>query len=297
MQRPPCTVVYILGAGHCGSTLLSLLLNGHSRMLALSEVRKIHKFIRDTERPDGPNPLDDVLWQKVRHRYEWMYETEFDELHLEHPSWKAFSGWSRERLQAWVDPYVQLLRTIVRESGCDILVDSSKSWQQLYLLQRSGRVRIKVVHALRDGRAVLHSYNRKYHDFRVSFGQWVKPTAMAAVLRPLFASRDWHEVRYEALSTAPEETLTQLCQFLDTEFEPEMLRFRSHPWFGIGGNRMAHDTSEEIRLDEKWRRDLSRRDRLLFGLLGGALNRYYGYRPFSLARAGREPAPDAQPSP
>ena len=275
---PSFSVAYILGAGHCGSTLLSMLLNGHSEMLALSELRKIGGLLGPLAAARQPNPLEGDLWRRVRARYEASFGAPFDELAIDHPSWKTFVGWSRDAIQAWVDPQIRLLECIAAESGSRFLIDSSKSWQQLYLLRRSGRVRIKVLHALRDGRAVLHSYNRKYDDFLFSFGQWAKPTAMAAVLRPMFGEAEWLAVRYEDLATRPTEALARICTFLDLEFEPAMLRFRSHPWFGIQGNRMAHGTTEEIRLDEKWRRDLSRRNRLLFQLLGGPLNRYYGYR-------------------
>ena len=280
VTSPPFSVAYILGAGHCGSTLLSMLLNGHSQMLALSELRKIGGLLgeRGARQPGQPNPLDGDLWRRVRVRYEETYAEPFDRLAIDHPSWKTFAGWSREQIQAWVEPQVRLLSCIAAESGRTILIDSSKSWQQLYLLRRSGRVKVRVLHALRDGRAVLHSYNRKYDDFLFSFGQWVKPTAMAAVLRPWFSDEEWLEVRYEDLASEPAPALSRICHFLGADFEPAMLRFRSHPWFGIQGNRMAHGTSEEIRLDEKWRRDLPRRDRLLFDLLGGPLNRFYGYR-------------------
>ena len=43
----PYTIVYIHGAGHCGSTLLNLLLNAHSNTLGLSEVSTLNKAFMD----------------------------------------------------------------------------------------------------------------------------------------------------------------------------------------------------------------------------------------------------------
>jgi hypothetical protein len=40
------TLVYVLGAGHCGSTLLNLLLKGHSQVLGLSEIYLIPQMKR-----------------------------------------------------------------------------------------------------------------------------------------------------------------------------------------------------------------------------------------------------------
>ena len=43
-------VVFIMGAGHCGSTLLDLILGSHSRAFSLAEFHVVSKFIDD---PDG----------------------------------------------------------------------------------------------------------------------------------------------------------------------------------------------------------------------------------------------------
>jgi hypothetical protein len=57
-----------------------------------------------------------------------------------------------------------------------------------------------------------------------------------------------------------------------------MLRYRSHPYFGIGGNPHVKDTNEEaILLDERWRHELSWGYRLAFALMAGWLNKLYGY--------------------
>ena len=277
MSERPFTLVYILGTGHCGSTLLTLLLNSHSRMLGLSALRKLDTVIAHGTGDYGPNPLDGEMWQRIQARFEQRSGTRFKDLDIHHPGWRTFVRWNRAQLEQWARPSRDLMSAIVDISGRDYLIDSSKAWQQLYLLQRSKLVQIKVLHALRDGRGVFHSYNRKYNKFGFAFGQWAKPTIAAVGMRQLFDRADWLEVRYEQLASAPEETLGEICDFLGVAYEPGMLRFRSQPWFGILGNRMAHDGNEAIRLDEKWKRDLDRRNRLLFELIGGPLNRYYGY--------------------
>jgi hypothetical protein len=272
------TLVYILGTGHCGSTLLTLLLNSHSRMLGLSALRKLDTVIVHGTGSYGPNPLEGELWRRVRGHYERDTGKRFDEIDIHHPSWRTFVRWNHEQVHAWATPMRDLLAAIAAESACHYLIDSSKAWQQLYLLKRSGLVRLKVLHTVRDGRGVFHSYHRKYKKFGYSFGQWAKPTLMAALLRPMFTRDEWLEVHYEQLAGNPEPTLRGVCDFIGAPYEPSMLRYRQKPWVGILGNRMAHDGSEAIRLDEKWKRELPTRERVLFDLLGGPLNRYFGYR-------------------
>jgi hypothetical protein len=156
------------------------------------------------------------------------------------------------------------------------IVDASKSWQALYLMQRSALFDLRVVHLVRDARGVVHSYDKKYGDLRHGLAKWVKSSVAALGLASRFENR-WLRVRYEDLARDPEQTLTTICALLDLEFEPAMLRFRQHPWFGIGGNRMSRRGDETIRLDERWRREMSWGRQLLVNVVGGPLNRYYGY--------------------
>jgi hypothetical protein len=88
---------------------------------------------------------------------------------------------------------------------------------------------------------------------------------------------DWLQVRYEQLVTEPEETLKTVCVFLGVNFEHEMLRYRGKTYFGVGGNRMLEGEDERIFLDETWKQELSPRYRVAFTLMGGWLNRMYGY--------------------
>lgn len=56
-----------------------------------------------------------------------------------------------------------------------------------------------------------------------------------------------------------------------------MLNYKKHPYVGIGGNRMQKQTTESIELDESWKTELSYWNSIKFNLLGGWLNKYYGY--------------------
>lgn len=96
-------------------------------------------------------------------------------------------------------------------------------------------------------------------------------------LRRQFKTSDWLRVRYEELATKPSATLQCICAFLQVNFEPDVLAYRQHPDVGIGGNRMRIRREERIFLDERWKRELSHSDRIKFALLGGWLNKIYGY--------------------
>lgn len=297
------TIVYILGAGHSGSTLLNFLLNGHSRVVGLNEVQEIRRYLGDEARD---NRLESDFWQSVRQQYEKALQKPFRSASKIH--WKKAQIWldrDRSRWNKTLEPSLishcldwQKIRTtdpqtfalwtqrnqvlmtaIAAESGADFLVDASKAWQRLLLLQKSGNFKIKVIYLVRDGRAVINSYMRKYGRFDVGFSRWVNRATTALLMRQQFSSEDWIKVCYEDLATQPEAVLKRLCDFLAVDYEPDMLKFRQHAYMGIRGNRMAENSqSEAIIFDQKWKRELSKTNQTRFMLLGGYfLNRYLGY--------------------
>jgi hypothetical protein len=85
-------------------------------------------------------------------------------------------------------------------------------------------------------------------------------------------------VRYEDLCTAPARELTAICRMLDVEFEEEMLALQS-AGHGLDGNRLRYDAAirREIRLDERWRGELSEADLRQFERVAGGTNRQFGY--------------------
>lgn len=265
-------IVYVVGAGHSGSTLLSLLLNSHSRVHALGEIDKIDRYAR--EPASGRRPLERAFWRAVRARYEATSSRPLAEIALRRPDGRRLDG---DALAAWADDYERLARAIAAVSGKRILVDASKHTGQLDLLVRSARFDLRVIHLQRDGRGVVHSYARKYGGFVRGYRHWARSQQRAARIRSTVASSCWLSLRYEDLSSAPERQLRRVCEFLDLEFEPAMLAFRRTAWEGVSGNRMAHQANAEIVLDERWRRELSWGRRALFEVLGGRRNARCGY--------------------
>jgi hypothetical protein len=178
------TLLYILGSGHCGSTLLDLLLNRHSEVFGLGEIAVLRKYIAtqacrevlEAYRPDGEcvstdwasvYPLDTPFWQNVKRRYEDVSGTPFEKINLDHKGWKTIRAWHASDIEIWARANEVLLSCLHQASGASILTDASKFPHRLYLLQRSGLFQIKVIHLLRHGCAVVNSYTRKYGDFRI----------------------------------------------------------------------------------------------------------------------------------
>lgn len=302
----PYRLIYILGAGHCGSTLLDMLLGGHSGIFAAGEVANTHRYwalatgqVPPTlpDRADRPrdwvevttHPFESDPWRTVVRCYENATGESFDAVAAAHFGWKRplfrHPGWGRllfrmrhGEIEQWVRPQRVLFDCLHTATGASLITDASKRPQRLYLLLRSGMVDLVVIHLIRDGRGIMYSFLQKYGRWGASFRRWAGPTLMAFYLHRLAAVRGmpWLDVRYEDLAQRPRDTLMRVCDFLSVPFEPAMLEFRAHEYLGIGGNRMREGQGG-IRLDERWKRDWRGLGRLAFALAGGWLNRLCGY--------------------
>jgi hypothetical protein len=83
----------------------------------------------------------------------------------------------------------------------------------------------KIIHMIRDGRANAYSIaQRSYQHLQWSAQHWVDANIPALINRDLLGADRYHLLKYEELLQQPEETLTQLCSFLDLPYSPEMLR-------------------------------------------------------------------------
>jgi hypothetical protein len=276
----PYELVYILGAGHCGSTLLNLLLNAHPQALGLSEIERLSAVVRKAGTPE----LDDPMWRRVKACVEENLGRPFNNAVVASPRLRRALTLPEADVRSWARSTERLLECISKAADRRVLVDASKFPQRLVLLLRGG-LPVRVIHLRRDGRAVVNSYRRKNASFSAAYRRWAVTAASAIALQRRVPTDRWLTVYYEDLATETERELRRICAFIGLEYQASMLAFRRAPDLGIGGNRMRTGADERIVLDRAWRRDTPWADRLRFAVGGGLLNRQQGY-PFVGERKG-----------
>lgn len=159
------------------------------------------------------------------------------------------------------------------------VIDSSKSPVRLKLLYMMRPERIRVIHLVRDGRAVTASAMRR-REMSASMGAriWKRDNRNLDVMLRTIPNRLKIGVRYEALCEDPARELKRICYFLGIEFEAQMLTLWGRPVHNIPGNPMLFNrNTRTISKDERWRRDLSKEDLNAFNRDAGHLNRSFGY--------------------
>ena len=271
------TVVFIHGAGHCGSTLLNLMLNAHSQAIGLSELENIHGFFSPArlERiAAGADPEKTDFWYKVFS----TFEANTGKPLLDCTSRVKPAGWTEyldavnaEDRRRTYEVNRQLMDAIAQVSKARVLCDASKFLIRAHVLAGSG-VPLKVIHLQRDGRGVINSFLRKGKRLQGTIGRWRQAEVGYLLLRHWLPKEDVLFCRYEDLARRPEAVVRDICAYLDFPVQNSMTtQFGRTPHVGLSGNRMQHTGVSEVTLDESWRTELPRRIRYEFWLRGGYL--------------------------
>ncbi|SHI37703.1 hypothetical protein SAMN04488096_101346 [Mesonia phycicola] len=268
-------VIFIIGTGHCGSTLLDLLLGSHSEMVSLGEVYKVLNFENEVPVCNICGENCELWTPELRDRLIKYYNPSISQRVLA----KLFSKQKKEFL---------FYSKIFQDTGKDILVDSSKNagW-----ILRNGKVLVEngikpiLIYLSRDGRAVVNSYFRKYPERGLDniAENW---NARVKKINQVYSKWDFGSklsVKYKNLAQQPVEVVKAIVDLIEVNYEPEMMRFWEHKHHLVSGNAGTksmlvkfHKENEHkdwiklnskgyyknhelgIRFDERWKTELSK---------------------------------------
>lgn len=277
-------IVVLLSAGHSGSTLLGLLLGGHSKLFSVGEMNQLDK--KSIPCSNGTLPTDDSLWKGItplitaplrvnRYTKDLLFNRQY--------FYEKTSG-RKVDVIAVADMYYNICSRLLQKTGAKRLVWAPTNAEDLLpILNVDKRFSLKVIHLVRDGRGVANSYARKRGSRIYHMWRWVKGNLKYSLLIRRLGVPTWI-VRYEDLAQAPEHTLQSICEMMNVTYEPEMLDFANSDHRQVGGNRMRLKNSSEIRLDEKWRSELRWYEWIVFALLGYWLWAIYKLRAIKINR-------------
>ncbi len=307
-STPQPTVLLLGGAGRSGSTLLERMLGESPSVASVGEtVHLWERGLRDDELCGCGLAFHACpFWTKVGETAYggWATLDPDAEVRLRRAVVRTrFTPWLigpaptpawRLRRDRFGRRLTSLYAAAAEVDTADVLVDSSKHPAYAMLLRRA-RVDLRCVLVVRDPRAVAHSWQRSVRRPEIVDRDVEMPRyspAYTAVTWELYSllyrllgllGVPLMVVRYEDLMTHPEQTLREVLGFAGLA-HPEVLPVRGDevvltPGHTVAGNPMRFQTGP-VRLasDDKWRREMPRRDALLVSVLTWFGRRRHGYR-------------------
>ena len=295
-------VLYLLGKGRSGSTLLSMALGELDGFFAAGELRFFWRrgLVEDRRCACGRPITGCEVWGAVADR---MADLDAESLAADSEavfrwgavprllagrtrSWAAFGRWS--------EATGRLLTAVADVTGAEVIVDSSKWPTDPGVLGRVGDVGPYSLLLVRDPRAVAWSWQRTktHHDLDQPremdrYPAWHSGLSWTSrnVVAGLASRRSpgpRMTLRYEDFTADPRSRLVDLGAFVgrdpdvDAVLDGRTLRV-------TGGHTLAGNptrfggTTMTIREDEEWRTGLSARDRRTVSALTWPLRQRYGY--------------------
>jgi hypothetical protein len=293
-------LVYILGSGRCGSTLLDVVLGAHPEIRSTGELEHLPDpaWSEGCTCSCGLSTLECGFWSGVRRRYEASAAAEplragkarYGRVrHLgKLVTYRAHApGHFREHVGAMR----ALADAIAAESGKPIVVDSSKNPGRGVVWSHAAGEGLEVyfLHLVRDGRGYVYSTATAkdsapspwYSSTPRASLQWMA-TNLACSAPLIGPGARYLRVRYEDVVAEPVPALQRIGRFLGVELGGVAARVAGREGFApehlVGGNRLRMHSQIVVRPDFKWERELSERDRALFWRVAGPLASHYGYR-------------------
>ena len=302
-------VVYIMGHGYSGSTLLTFLLGSHPQIATIGELGIAPKAKTTPEEyfcSCRARIRDCGFWQRVSremaergHEFDiWDADLDFRApgsalsdvvlravqrgpvLETARAAALRVVPHARRELSRVLGRIKALAETVTGIKGGSTFLDSSKRPERATLMRRFGGFDdMRVIHLVRDGRAVSWSTMKNLNvDPQEATRSWLADNHGCEHARRFFPADRWMTLRYEDLCTDPLKTLEKVYGFIGVPAKNGVHDFRATSQHIIG-NRMRLSTTSEIRLDESWKQALTPEQMTYVDQRVAPLNRRYGYGP------------------
>jgi hypothetical protein len=318
-------VVYLGGLGRSGTTLLERLLGELPGVCSAGETIHLwQRGIADGEGCGCGKPLPDCeFWREAGtaafgglarvdvHRFSELRFMVDRNRYIPRLAAPVLRPSVHRAVQEYTGYFERLYAGIAQVSGCQVVVDSSKHPSLAFCLRWNTGIDLRVVHVVRDSRAVAYSWTQRVLRPESAADPYMKmysPPASAALwnaqngaLQVLAAEGvPTLRIRYEDLVGDPAGTLREIAGFAGIATGDAGLAFLGgepgEPWAELNpshtasGNPMRFVTGRvPIRTDTRWRTEMPSGQRRMVTALTLPLLVRYGYvRPQH--REGRSPA-------
>ncbi len=307
-EPAPPAVLYLAGAGRSGGTMIGKVLGQHEQMLYVGELRELWTpgLLVDRLCGCGARLIDCDFWQRVfEDAYGGIAAIDADwmnQMRLKHTRTRHAPGW----LLPWRTKHVSddlgqfsgklesLYAALRRASGKPIIVDASRLVAYGRVLERLPSLDLRIVHLIRDARAVAFSWGRRRTGTTASrtvelARKGALRGAIEWVAQNLLVEWSWgrdrlryHRLRYEDFVLGPRQETMRLLRWLEQPESDLSFIADSCAHFGVdhsaAGNtyRLAVGPTP-LRLDDEWQTRMPARDRALVEAIAWPLLKRYGY--------------------
>lgn len=280
-------LVFVIGAGRSGTTLLMNMLNEHSDIVAPPE----HDFLISSLNRFGNTQKMSERDINIFIKNLWNRKTEFRQL------WKLDDGVLRKSLidggRSFSSVFINTLKAYDSEKSPKLVIDKNPYYTANIELLTKCFPDAKFIAMVRDVRDRLVSIKRNesavFKNGILRSAKWTDFNQNILTLKNDRPS-DVCVLKYEELVLNPQKTLSDLCSFFDLSIDESMLNYDSKSRMKIketgvieyAMNKMHQNSSRELNPNKigEWKSELSEIEIKELSFFCGAMAHKLGYEDF-----------------
>jgi len=295
-------VLYIIGNGRSGSTLIDAIVGNHDDIFSTGELKKLWRQYEFQYCSCGEERQNCPFWKSVRQDWKKMMKLDQFEKKLipltNH--YEKFIRWPlllkeqkkfSNNFKNYVNYNLAIFETVKRNSGKSIVIDSSKVPERAFALSLIPGIELYFIHLIRDGRGVIWSRKKridsKAHPYATSNTslsttlKWIKSNLVSEyVLQRTKAPSI--RIKYEDFVNNPFASLSVIGEMMNLDMSKIADKIKENriaiPNHMIGGNRVRFEKTIKLKNDNKWINKLSFMDKIVFALFAWPLAKKYKYK-------------------
>ncbi len=301
-----CRIVYIVGRGHSGTTILDCILDNINNVKGCGELAVGLKRI-----PDLTDNIDKEtvrFWEKVKNtaerrggNLEWdsIVNSQYRQARITTIVWTALSNKEHDDVEKLKQSIEVIYKSVEEISGSKKIIDSSKEVSRaLFMLKHIKKT--KVIHVVRRPCDVVASHFKRVrhrHGFR-----FMRRNYQSRIFEPIFvimAAVSWLvgnilcellkikyddkiiTVKYEELCKNPKHVLERICSHLNLNSETLVSKIKKDNDLQIGnqisGNNMLGERKFKLKKSKGGRKKMHWFYFAACKIITYPLSKYYGY--------------------
>jgi len=256
LQNKPPSVLYFMGTARSGSTILEILLANGVGVFGAGELTSLIQdgFCENKPCACGEDCHQCAVWGKVLQSLDMTGDEYVEWAALQKKmDWhdgfirQIFSVVSERDKKSYRDFNMRLLMAIQQVTGCKVILDSSKYAGRALALARILNMNLKVICLTRSPAGLMSSFQKPNMDEQqpkstvAAMIYYVVTLALLRVATVLLRGRV-HQLSYEAMLSAPDESLKQLEKWAGVDLTDSRKRLQANQGFSVGhivtGNRL-----------------------------------------------------------
>lgn len=299
-------ILYIASFARSGSTILDTVLGNHPHMVGCGELIRLPTsgWLENEYCSCGKTVNQCEFWEGVYSRWckatgstpkEYIALQDRYERFRRIPILLKESRQNSYKFKRYAEQTVAMLRAIQDVSGCEVIVDSSKSPFRALALSRVEGVDVQIIHLVRDARAVAYSLARShkqnssagiekdfngYSMIRTALWWNLFNTQISWVCKKIHHDNSLL-MQYEHFTDDPVKALTELADGLQLDLDPLISKFENEEAFEIehivAGNRLRMNKEVRLKKDTEWQNALSQTEQRSVKVLTRFLLKRYGF--------------------